>query len=280
VILVRAALQDDLGVITEITQLAYSSTALNKAGISRNFQIQPDGFLLACLDNQAVGVVCVFDYTHFASVGMLGVLPQARGHGVGRKLMQHVETWATARAIPSLVLDATPEGAKLYETMNYIDIDINYKMVPNSSSGKFTTSENIRIATIDDLPELLEFDISIFGANRKKVLEVFLTDFSNRAFLSFDKQKNINGFILAQNATIGPWIATSVQVAEDLLQAALNLPFDSVPRVLLPGANTQGLELLKRYGFKDSRVVRHMVKGPIPKRARKAIYSQVSYSLG
>jgi GNAT superfamily N-acetyltransferase len=279
-ILVRSASPDDLDAIAEITQLAYNSAALNIVGITRNFFIQPDGFLLACLDNHPVGVVGIFDYKHFASVGMLGVLPHAQGQGVGRTLMEQVEIWAKARAIPSLILDATPEGARLYKTMGYRDVDVNYKIVLSVWTKTFTPAKTIKPATIKDLPELLEFDIPIFGANRKSVLEAYHRDFSDRAFLSRDKQNKINGFVFAQSATIGPWVASSVHIAEDLLQAAVNLSFDSAPRVLLPGKNISGLELLKRYGFEISRELQHMVKGPPSTRAREAIYAQTSYSLG
>jgi Acetyltransferase (GNAT) domain len=107
-----------------------------------------------------------------------------------------------------------------------------------------------------------------------------MQDFPDRTFLSKRKQGKINGFILAQSSTIGPWLATSPRSADYLLKAALGLPFEKPPRVLLPAANKEGLELLLQHGFTVLQTLQHMVKGDIPKRQRQLIYSQASYSLG
>jgi GNAT superfamily N-acetyltransferase len=277
---IRSATQADLETLAQITQIAYNSAALNLDDLARKFRIQPDGFFLAHLDDKPVGMVGIIDYTTFAPIGTLGVLPEARGQGIARQLMEQAEAWAKAKRIPSLILDATPEGASLYEKMSYTYVDTNYRMTANLLEPTYQQHKTIHLATPEDLPALLEFDTPIFGANRKKVLELFIQDFPNRTFLSKRKQSEINGFILAQGSTIGPWLATSPQSAERLLQAALGLPFEKPPRVLLPAANKEGLELLLQHGFTVLQTLRHMVKGDIPKRQRQHIYSQASYSLG
>jgi hypothetical protein len=40
------------------------------------------------------------------------------------------------------------------------------------------------------------------------------------------------------------------------------------------------LELLQRYGFENTRTLRHMVKGSLPKRQRKLMYCLARYALG
>jgi ribosomal protein S18 acetylase RimI-like enzyme len=277
---IRAATQADLETLAHIMKTSYNAAALDLIGLAQRLRIQPDGFFLAHLNDNPVGMVCMFDYQTFASIGTLGVLPEARGQGVARHLMERAEAWASARNIFSLVLDANSEGATLYEKMNYLDVDTNYRMTANLSGPTHKRHKTIHLATPKDLDALLEFDTPIFGANRKKVLEVLLQDFPERTLLSKNRQGNITGFLLAQSSTLGPWLATSPQSAEHLLKAALALPFEKPPRVLLPAANKEGLELLLQHGFTVLQTLRRMVKGDVPKQQRHLIYGQASYSLG
>ncbi len=277
--MIRQATPNDLEILIDITRRAYGSATMTKENLERNLNIQPDGFFLGYLENQPVGIVCAFDYGSFASIGTLGVIPEAQNHGMGRKLMEQVELWAKQKNILSLILDATPEGARLYETMGYTDVDHNYKMVLKAFS---TTPQplNIRPFMTEDLPAILELDKTIFAANRQKVLEVFLNQYSNRTIISYEQQNLINGFLVAQPSTIGPWITLSEDNAKNLLHAALRLEYNGLPRVLIPDENKVGLELLQNYGFEVSKTLRHMVKGDIPKQHREHIYGQTSFSLG
>jgi GNAT superfamily N-acetyltransferase len=265
--------------LASITKEAYGGSALDIDTLELYFTIQPDGALLALHNNEPAGMVWTIDYQTFASVGVLGVLPNFQGKGIGRILMEHAEAWGRARGISTFILDATVDGAKLYEKRGYHDVDTSYRL--NLTQQKsYKVAETIESATLKDLPKLLEFDRAIFGADRTKVLGVFLKEFAGRAFLSRDKQGRLEGFIVAQTSTIGPWVAANVSVAEHLLQAVLNLELPEKSRVLLPTANKEGLELLERYGFENVRTLRHMVKGHLPKRQRKLMYSLARYALG
>jgi GNAT superfamily N-acetyltransferase len=278
-ITVRNAKLEDLFTLAAITKEAYGGSALDIDTLELYFAIQSDGALLAMHDNEAAGMVWVIDYQTFASIGVLGVLPKFQGQGVGRLLMEQAETWAHQRGISAFILDATIDGAKLYEKLGYRDEDTSYRMnLVQQKSCK--VAETIEAATLKDLSELLEFDKIIFGADRKKVLEIFLKEFAGRAFLSRDNQRKMNGFIIAQTSTIGPWVAVNTAVAEHLLQAVLNLGLPEKTRVLLPTANREGLELLERYGFENVRTLRHMVKGNLPNRQRQKMYSLARYALG
>jgi ribosomal protein S18 acetylase RimI-like enzyme len=278
-ITVRTATLEDLFTLASITKEAYGGSALDIDTLELYFAIQPDGALLALDDNKPAGMVWVIDYQTFISVGVLGVLPEFQGQGIGRLLMEHAESWANKRGISAFMLDATNDGARLYEKLGYRDEDTNYRM--NLIQQKsYEVAETIETATLNHLPELLEFDRTIFGADRTKVLELFLKEFAGRAFLSRDKQGRLEGFIIAQPSTIGPWIAENASVAEDLLKAVLNLGLPEKSRVLLPTANREGLELLERYGFENVRTLRHMVKGNPPKRQRTLMYGLARYALG
>jgi hypothetical protein len=224
-------------------------------------------------------MVLMFHYESVVSVGALGVLPSVQGQGVGRILMNEAETWGMNKGASSFTLDATPEGARLYEKLGYKDADTIHRF--NLKHVQIChVPATIETASLENLAEVLEFDASIFGAKRERVLEVFLIDFAGRAFLSRTENGKINGFVIAQASTIGPWLAANTGVAENLLQAALSLGLPEGTRVMIPGANKEGLELLPRYGFEKVRTLRHMVKGDLPKGHRSAIYGQAAFALG
>jgi ribosomal protein S18 acetylase RimI-like enzyme len=217
---VRGATLDDLFTLAHITKEAYGGSALDIDTLELYFAIQPDGALLVLDNNEPAGMIWVIDYQSFASIGVLGVLPEFQGKGIGRMLMDHAENWAKARGISTFILDATVDGAKLYEKLGYRDADTSYRM--NLVQQKsYKVAETLEVVTLNHLPELLEVDRTIFGADRTKVLEVFLKEFGGRAFLSRE-QGSVNGFIIAQTSTIGPWVAVNTPVAEQLLQAVLN----------------------------------------------------------
>lgn len=276
---VCTATLEDLFTLAHITKEAYGGSALDIETLERYFAIQSDGALLASFNHEPVGMMFIFDYQIFASIGVLGVLPTFQGKGIGRALMEHAERWANQRGISALILDATDDGARLYEKLGYRDEDTSYRLNLKQQK-KYLVPTTIESATLAHLSAIIEFDTPIFGANRKKVLEIFLKEFAGRAFLSRDEAGNVNGFIIAQTSTIGPWVAANVSVAEKLLQAVLSLGLPENTRVLLPTANKEGLELLQRYGFEVTRTLRHMVKGNLPKRQRHLMYSLARYALG
>ncbi len=278
-ITVRTATLEDLFTLAHITKEAYGGSALDIDTLELYFTIQPDGALLALSDNEAAGMMWIIDYQTFASVGVLGVLPALQGQGIGRILMEHAEQWANARGITAFALDATDSGAKLYEKLGYRDEDSSYRL-NLTHEKRYAIPESVEIATLNHLTELVEFDTPIFGADRTRVLETFLKTFVGRSFLARDQQGRLEGFIIAQTSTIGPWVAMNAAIAEALLQAVLSLELPESVRVLLPGANRVGLELLQRYGFEKVRTLRHMVKGNLAKRKRKLMYALARFSLG
>jgi GNAT superfamily N-acetyltransferase len=275
----RSATQDDLATLEHISKEAYGGSGIDADKLERYLRIQPDGASLAFLDKEPIGMVLMFHYESVMSVGALGVSPSVQGQGVGRILMNGAETWGYNKGASSFILDATPDGARLYEKLGYKDADTIHRF--NLKDVRtYHVPKAIETAGLNDLAEVLEFDASIFGVKRERMLEVFLTDFAGRAFLSRDEKGKINGFVIAQTSTIGPWLAANATAAEHLLQTALSLGLPEQTRVMIPGLNKEGLAFLPRYGFERVRTLRHMVKGNLSKSQRSSICGQAAFALG
>jgi len=87
--------------------------------------------------------------------------------------------------------------------------------------------------------------------------------------------------MFAQQNTLGPWIADTVESAEELLVCALAHPFSAGPSVLISAKNEAGQALVQRYGFRETSSSLHTRRGlPVPSMQRAMIYGQESMALG
>src|SRR5690625_3281089 len=78
-----------------------------------------DGNLVAMLDGQPAGTVTTLTYgERFSWIGMVLVDPQMRRRGVGTCLLE--AAIERARRHGDVLLDATPEGKLLYETLGFV----------------------------------------------------------------------------------------------------------------------------------------------------------------
>jgi ribosomal protein S18 acetylase RimI-like enzyme len=79
-------------------------------------RLSPRGCRAAVQDGKVVGTVTTVNYENrFAWVGMVLVDPETRGQGVGTRLLQ--ETMSVLRDMPSIRLDATPQGRPVYQRL-------------------------------------------------------------------------------------------------------------------------------------------------------------------
>lgn len=254
--------------------------------IRRYLALEPNHWILGLYRGEPAGVLGATDYGPFAYLGMMTVRREFQRKGVGTALMTQVMAWAESARKDLLRLDATDAGYPLYRRFGFqvVDQAAAYRpcLVPwaNRTAG---TTDNVRELTLDDLPEAAGMDRPIFGADRTHLFEALLRDFPGRFLGAFDSSGRIEGFLVAQNRRLGPWVARTSAAAEALLGFAGTLPFPGKPMAVVPGMNSDARELLGRFGFDVERESRQMQWGasgtPIPGR-RSAIYGQTSFAIG
>lgn len=276
----RNLVANDLPIVDTILAAAYGYPGRWR-DVRRYLSLQPDGWLLAELDGQPVGVGGALDYGACAYVGLVGVIPAAQRRGVGRAIMERLLSWLEGRGVPVVLLDASEAGAPLYLRLGFVeDAEVSIFL---RESGPSDRSPSPCLAPMrgGDLDEVVAFDTPIFGGDRRRVLAEFLGRSPERAFVARDAGGRVAGYLLAQPQNLGPWVAASPESAEDLLAAALSLPFEPAPRVLAPGANPAVRELLCRHGFAAQRSLRHMRRGgDRPPGRRELLYGQESLAIG
>lgn len=281
-VVIRAMTPEDIPVADSICTAAFQRGSY-ASELDLYLRLQPDGWLLASLDGSPVGTVGAVEYDNFAYIGLMAVHPGAQHRGIGRALMERLLDQLRARGCPMALLDASDAGWPLYASLGFVVDDTVSVFARESVMDEARGSSDIHVEPLhpNDLQKLEAFDTPRFGTDRSNVLAALLADSPDRAFLARDEAGEIVGFLYAQHRRIGPWVATSADVAEALLARALALPFEDRALALAPSANTDAARLLARFGFVAQRRLRHMRLWGTPPLARRAhIFGLASFTIG
>jgi GNAT superfamily N-acetyltransferase len=278
---IRTLTRNDLETADRIVCSAFDLSESRLAEIARYLALQPDGWFLAAFDGQPAGVLGAVDYGPFAYLGMMTVHKDWQRRGIARTLLQHVLTWAAARGIPLLRLDASAAGYPMYTRFDFVEIDHTLLLQRVNSSRTSGYPSHVQPMGIGDMPAIVASDLPIFGARREKLFRSLLADFPDRCFISRHPDGRPAGYLFAQPERIGPWSAEHPKHAEALLQAALTLSFNGPPAVIAPEMNPEAVALLRRFDFELKLANRHMQRGStaLPGR-RLAIYGCSSFAIG
>ncbi|GHO93989.1 GNAT family N-acetyltransferase [Reticulibacter mediterranei] len=274
----RTITEQDIPVASELLLAAYGGPT---SSLPRCLPLLPNDWLFALSNDKPIGMGGATHYGPFSFIGLMGVSPTAQRRGIGRAIMEELLRRIEAHGCPTVLLDASKDGARLYPRLGFVEDD-GAMLLQRDNILEIMPPQNEAINQLQasDLPELVAFDAAYFGAARGHVLASYLADDPQRAFIARDPGGSITGFLIAQEDMLGPWMATNVEVAEQLLSRAQALPFAGAPRAIIPVSNEAGMRLLHRYGFREQRTLAHMRLGPsVPGRDRRHIYGQASFAI-
>ena len=278
---IRPLADTDLETADTIIKLAFRSSVSRLHDLHLYRKIQPDGWFLASQQEHPIGMVGSTNYGAFAYAGLMAVHPDGQRQGVGLALMQFLLARLDQQHVPLVLLDASEIGRPLYDKLGFVAYDETLMFQRPSNFAVLDRPSNIQSISARELDELVQWDTTIFGTNRRKVLQALLAVFPERAFMLRDETGQVAGYLFAQKSRIGPWVMRQSHNAETLLQAALALPYEETVSVVVPSVNQEAIELLQCYGFEQIRANRHMGRGRgEPPGQRKKIYAQTSLAVG
>jgi predicted N-acetyltransferase YhbS len=273
---IRALQESDSEAVDPMLRAAYGVSFSRSAEVRRNLAIQPDGWLLAEQAGRPVGMVGVTNYDTFAYVGLMAVDPAAQRQGIGLLLMQAL----LAKHYPTMHLDATDSGAPLYRRVGFVD-DGEAFVYERTETVVTVSHANVRLMQQADLGAMAAFDRPIFGADRSRVLQQLFNEVPGRAFVVIDDVGQVAGFLFAQAATLGPWVAATPEAATALLATVLATISLDRPRVLVAGEQHPAHQILKECGFTMQRRLVHMRRGMGERPGVAACrYGLTSFALG
>jgi GNAT superfamily N-acetyltransferase len=229
----------------------------------RLFELNPAGCFVAELDGRPVGTATTT--IHDGKVGWIGMVlvhPEVRGQGVGTALLEHAIAHLRRCGVPSIKLDATPAGKRVYVPLGFRD-EYELERVEVVAAGGDGDRAGM-IAELD-VDAILPLDRAAFGVARAPVLRRLAADGPGLCWMATTAGTgNVDGYILARPganaAHVGPWVARSPATAERLLGAVLDRlagrrVFMDVP------VNHPARALVARHGFKGQRPLTRMWLG-------------------
>jgi len=274
----------DFDQIDEMMKAAYKVSFSRRRELERYLSFQPKSHpLVASNDGELVGFGAALNYGPFAYIGLMAVSPKSQRRGVGGTILGRLLEWLDGIGCPTVLLDASYAGEPLYAKNGFTALDQTHvlRQTRKLELSRHVGSSIINVFSPEELSEICSFDAPFFGVDRKSLLRSYFGEFPSRTLLSRSNDHQINGFIVAQKRSLGPWVASDPIVAEGLLSRAMEFTFDEAPTVVVSALNEACLNLLFKNGFEITRSNRHMYKGKLVQRARStAIYGQATMGFG
>lgn len=279
--IIRLITEADFEAAERVLQAAFAITENRLDDIRRYHALQSETYFLALIDGEPAGMAGAVNYGSFAFVGMMAVDPRFQHQGLGYALMEGLLTRIGQWNVALISLDASEDGARLYPRFGFQDFDKVLSLQLTGPRPSYSIPAEVQALGPKDLDALAEFDRPIFGGNRGPVLKILLHDFPGRAFGVYSRTGELKGYIFAQPARLGPWVALDPEDGELLLRAALSLDPDYRPSAILPEVNAAGAKLLERFGYQIKLVNRHMYRGRLSLPSQRSFfYGQTSFGLG
>ncbi len=181
--------------------------------------------LVAVMGETIVGSVTAINYASAVVwIGMMLVDRNYRGRGISRHLLQQV--LENMQFCKSIKLDATPAGYPVYKKFGFMDELRLSRMTHPSVAGIPGVSHSFKVEAINSqiISEIFDYDQSVFGARREKLLSGLYRQAPELGWYIRDAG-GICGYSLGRKGTrfiqIGPVSASSGEGALALISAAL-----------------------------------------------------------
>jgi GNAT superfamily N-acetyltransferase len=196
-----------------------------------------------------------------AWVGLVLVLPEFRGRGYARALMEHALSFLQRRDVRAVRLDATDMGRPLYESLGFRE-ETHIERWAAQAVPKRPPESKTPLTPLEDIAGVAALDRRAFGADRTNVLGLLAGHFPAESIQA------PAGYAMARPGSeahfIGPCVAQDVATARSLIEVLLgrhsgrNVFWDLLPE------NTAALRLARELGFECKRRLARMALGDVP----------------
>jgi GNAT superfamily N-acetyltransferase len=229
----------------------------------RFIQSNPAGCFVAESEGSVCGTVTTMVYENkLAWIGMVLVDPKNRGRGVGTKLLERAIEHLDARHVPTIKLDATPQGKPIYERLGFVTEFEIERWALQRPPGTERTGHD---PALPNFGRIAELDRDIFGADRTNLLASV-----NRSAPEFTLEilqgNRLAAFSLGRRGAradhLGPWMAVDESVARDILKEFLRRSWRDTVLVDCLKLNPFAGDLLRAHDFQIARPLTRMVRGP------------------
>jgi ribosomal protein S18 acetylase RimI-like enzyme len=276
---IRLLHKGDTGFALEQTaREGWDSTA---ATFTVHISHDPEGCFIAEFDGERAGLVTTTRYRHTGWIGNLIVTPERRGSGIGSRLMEHAIRHLDSAGVGTIRLEADPMGVRIYRRMGFRD-EFESPRFRREPAGAPRPGRCVPLRE-GDLRVLGSFDEPRFGDDRARLLRLLLT--GAPAAFRVPGKGELAGYLIVQPSAvgvrIGPWVASSLQAAGELLETAL-AAFGDRPLILAaPGPNLACRDLLASRGFLETSSSLRMIRGRgVGRGQHESVYALATGAVG
>jgi GNAT superfamily N-acetyltransferase len=234
----------------------------------RFIDLQPTGCFVAELDGSGVGTTTTCILGQVAWIAMVLVDVNARGRGVGTRLLEHSLSYLKQRKVKTVRLDATPAGQPIYAKLGFqpeyelarFEGILPRRRRPEPVEGP---EPAVAKATPEIFADIIEFDNRMTGTDRTKMLTRLFEEFpENIRFLRHGDK--IDGYATvrpgANALQVGPCIATAL-AGPPLLGDALSRCAGEPVFVDIPLHNAAAAGIAESRGLQIQRCFMRMYHG-------------------
>jgi len=256
---VRLWKQTDIDYVEE--SLEQARWGYTKRDVERCWQYEPNGCFIAHINHKPVGHVFSINYGKMGWIGLLIIKEENRNRGIGTLLTQKAIEHLQKVGVETIRLEAVEKAVSLYKRLGFIEefdsLRFTKPLIQKESIRAHSQKMMVDRMKERDLESIAKFDSKYFGANRLQVLRNLYKDNPQNCFVAKEEQETI-GYIMSRQIPnayrIGPWVCAkqNSKAAGDLLLACINaiVEKETELRIGMPAPNINGVELMKKLGFR------------------------------
>ena len=234
---------------------------------NRFLDASPQGCFVAEVGGKVCGTATTISFENkFAWIGMVLVDPEYRSQGIGTKLLERTIEYLDQQKMPTMKLDATPQGKPLYEKLGFVtEYGIErWVLKKHPNAGATNADPNRAALTTAQLESILAKDREVFGADRSSLLLSLRQESPDFGMGVWDGGK-LCGYTFGRRGSFadhfGPWMAGNSSAARELLDEFLARSTRESLIVDCLTGNPAALELLRTAGFTYARTLTRMYRG-------------------
>jgi len=249
------------------------------------FAADDSGFFVTCLNDVPVaGVSLVKQNAEHAFLGLYLCKPEFRGNGYGLRAWNAGLESIGERCVG---LDGVVQQQENYKRSGfaYLHRNVRYSgslsTIDSDSPGYETT---IRLAGINDLDRITEYDGSIGGLQRREFYNAWLAQNNSRVINLALHNQHIVGIIGLRRCKtgykVGPWLADNPAIAMTLLASLEQTTHNEPVMIDVPEPNYSSVEILKSLSFSPIFETARMYRGEAPLIDIQRLLGVATFELG
>ena len=235
---------------------------------NRFLDASPEGCFVAEVEGEVRGTATTISFENkFAWIGMVLVDPEYRSRGIGTKLLERTIEHLDQQKMPTMKLDATPQGKPLYEKLGFVtEYGIERWVLKRAPQADMETDDSKReLLSPAQLGSIFGKDREVFGADRSSLLRSLYEETPHYAMSVWSSGK-LQGYAFGRKGSfadhLGPWMAEDSAAARPLLDEFLARSSHETLIVDCLTGNPAASGLLRTAGFSYARTLTRMYRGP------------------